>query len=74
MQDKAFAGGYTSSGAYAIYDTLTEAQQKCIELSSSDCGGVTFNAGGWPSQGWQLRRANEFTQSTHCEITFLRPN
>ena len=68
-------GGYTSQGAYAIYDTLTEAQQKCMELSSFNCGGVTWNAFGWPSFGWQLRTATETEQTKLCDvITFIRPS
>ena len=74
MHKNAFLRGTTSLGSYAIYDTLTEARQKCIELSSSDCRGVTYNAHGWPFEGWQLRRGNILEQSKYCEITFMRPS
>ena len=72
VHDKAFLSDVTSLGFHAIYDTLTEAQKKCVELSSSDCRGVTFT--GWPSKGWQLRRGNIPKQSPDCEISFIRPS
>ena len=68
-ENVAFLAGYSSFGKSAVFDSLSEAQQKCLEVSKTSCGGVTYTSG----NKWQLRGANEVSDSPTCEISFVRP-
>lgn len=72
-ETQAYLPELTSLGDEAVYPTLSEAQQRCLELTSLDCGGVTYYAGTLTAGGWQLRKATQTKVSKTCEISFIRP-
>lgn len=73
-ETQAYLPELTSLGDEAVYPTLSEAQQRCLELSSLDCGGVTYYDDTVTAHsGWQLRKATQTKVSKTCEISFIRP-
>ena len=67
--------GYTSLGAVA-FESLAEAQAKCLALPEDDCGGVTWVPKGYEPQGYQLRKGGDsdgLHPSSRSEISYVRP-
>ena len=62
-------GDYTSLGEGA-FNTLEEAKEKCLQLPSDDCRGVTWipNVGNEPRRG-----INGLQTSPSGEVTYIRP-
>ena len=66
---------YTSLGD-KLFETLKEAQQKCVALPFNDCGGITWIPDGIPNikSGYQPRRENTPKSSSRGEVSYVRPS
>ena len=62
-------GDYTSLGK-GSFNTLEEAKEKCLQLPSDDCRGVTW----MPNVGYEPRRGtNGLQTSSRGEVSYIRP-